>query len=184
MAWYLTAGGVGVDVGAEGGTLSCPALTARRGTIVLVPAADKTGEEPQPLRLTEDQRKHLDFIEAVIARLANSSSAAKGWGLTVATVTFGFSATRAEPFVAALGIVVVGIFAVLDSYYLREERLFRFLYDAARKSEVEVYSMNKNAYVKFVTRPEVIRSWSVLGFYLPLVLAGVAALLWAVLYPG
>lgn len=34
--------------------------------------------------LTDDQRKHLDFIQAVIARLSTSSSTAKGWGLTVA----------------------------------------------------------------------------------------------------
>lgn len=147
----------------------------------------KSGEQDRILKrdpLTEDQRKHLDFIQAVVARLANSSSAAKGWGLTVATATFGFSATRAEPFVAGLGIVVVAVFAVLDSYYLREERLFRFLYEAARKGEVEVYSMNKNAYADCVTRGQVICSWSVLGFYLPLALAGVAALLWAAFGPA
>lgn len=147
----------------------------------MVPA-DETGMD-QPLSLTDDQRKHLDFIQAVVARLANSSSAAKGWGLTVATATFGFSATRAEPFVAALGIVVVAVFAVLDSYYLREERLFRCLYNSARKGKVEVYSMDKDAYVGCITRREVVCSWSVVGFYLPLVLAGVAALLWAIFCP-
>lgn len=145
--------------------------------------ADETGGQPEK-PLTDDQRKHLDFIQAVVARLANSSSAAKGWGLTVATATFGFSASRAEPFVAALGIVVVAVFAVLDSYYLREERLFRCLYNSAREGGVKVYSMDKDAYAKCVTRREVICSWSVLGFYLPLALGGVAALLWASLCLG
>lgn len=143
-------------------------------------AGVERGGAPNAEPLTDDQRKHLEFIQAVVARLANSSSAAKGWSLTVATATFGFSATRAEPFVANIGIVVVGVFALLDSYYLREERLFRRLYEVARRGEVEVYSMNKDAYATCVTRREVIGSWSVLGFYLPLVMVGVAALLWAV----
>lgn len=55
-----------------------------------------------PLSVSEDQRKHLDFIQAVIARLASSSAAAKGWGLTVATAAFGFSATKAVPVLAGL----------------------------------------------------------------------------------
>lgn len=134
-------------------------------------------------RLSDDQRKHLDFIQAVVTRLASSSSVAKGWTLTVATATFGFSATRAQPFVAVIGIVVVGVFAVLDSHYLREERLFRRLYDKARRGEVEVYSMDKDAYATSVARRQVIRSWSVLGFYLPLVVVGVATVLWSICRP-
>ena len=65
-----------------------------------------SGGEP----LNEDQRKHLEFIQAVIARLASSSTATKGWGLTVATAAFGFSATKAVPVVAGLGLVVVIFF--------------------------------------------------------------------------
>jgi hypothetical protein len=131
--------------------------------------------------LSEDQRKHLDFIQAVIARLASSSTAAKGWGLTVATAAFGFSATKAVPVVAGLGLVVVILFGVLDSYYLREERLFRYLYDDARRGQVEVYSMNKNDYSGKCMRRSVIRSWSVFGFYGPLLLVGLGALMWSIL---
>jgi hypothetical protein len=133
--------------------------------------------------LSEDQRKHLDFIQAVIARLASSSAAAKGWGLTVATAAFGFSATKAVPVVAGLGLVVVIFFGILDSYYLREERLFRYLYDDARKGNVEVYSMNKNDYSSRCKRRNVIRSWSLLGFYGPLLLVGLGVLGWAILRP-
>ena len=97
----------------------------------------QSGGTPDVAPLTEDQRKHLEFVQAVISRLATSSAAAKGWGLTVATAAFGFSATEAVPFVAGLGIVVVFLFSLLDTYYLREERLFRFLYDEARSGKVE-----------------------------------------------
>lgn len=131
--------------------------------------------------LSDDQRKHLDFVQAVIARLASSSTATKGWGLTIATAAFGFSATKAVPVVAGLGLTVVIFFGVLDSYYLREERLFRYLYDDARRGLVEVYSMNKNDYAGRCTRGCVFRSWSVCGFYGPLLLVGLAALVWSLL---
>lgn len=142
--------------------------------------AGESSTTPNLVPLTDDQRKHLDFIQAVISRLASSSSAAKGWGLTVATAAFGFSATKAVPVVAGLGLVVVVFFGLLDSYYLREERLFRYLYDAARKGRVEVYSMDKNVYRAKCSRQSVVRSWSVLGFYGPLLLVGVSALVWSI----
>lgn len=143
---------------------------------------DQSSGVAQPEPLTDDQRKHLDFIQAVVSRLASSSAAAKGWGLTVATAAFGFSATKAVPVVAGLGLVVVVFFGLLDSYYLREERLFRYLYDDARKGQVEVYSMNKNAYSSVCGRRSVVRSWSVLGFYGPLLLVGAATLTWSILW--
>lgn len=126
--------------------------------------------------LTEDQRKHLEFVQAVIARLFRSSSSAKSWGLTVAMAAFGFSSARAVPFIAVLGLVTVCFFGLLDSYYLREERLFRMLYDDARKGRIEVYSMNKNAYRDRCSWHGVIRSWSVVGFYGPLALVGTATI--------
>jgi hypothetical protein len=129
--------------------------------------------------LTDDQRKHLDFIQAVIARLFSSSSTTKSWGFTVAMAAFGFAATRSVPFVAVLGEIAVLFFGLLDSYYLREERLFRALYDDARRGRIEVYSMDKNTYRDRCPWPAVVRSWSVIGFYGPLALVGAAALIWA-----
>lgn len=153
-----------------------------RASIVVVDESGRSEDDARLVALTEDQRKHLDFIQSVISRLAASSAAAKGWGLTVATAAFGFSATMATPVVAGLGLVVVCFFGLLDSYYLREERLFRFLYDEARKGRVEVYSMNKDAYAQRCTQRQVVFSWSVLwGFYGPLAGVGVAALVWALL---
>jgi hypothetical protein len=148
--------------------------------IMLVDGAEQASSNSGPQPLSEDQRKHLDFIQAVIARLASSSAAAKGWGLTVATAAFGFSATKAVPVVAGLGLVIVVFFGLLDSYYLREERLFRCLYDEARTGAIEVYSMKKDAYAARYTRRQVIHSWSVLGFYGPLLLVGLGALAWSI----
>jgi hypothetical protein len=65
---------------------------------------------------------------------------------------------------------------VLDSYYLREERLFRELYNDARRGFVDVYSMDKNVYKNRCPRRAVIHSWSVAGFYGPLTLVGALGL--------
>lgn len=148
---------------------------------MLVHGAEQTGSHSGAEPLSEDQRKHLEFIQAVIARLASSSTASKGWGLTVATAAFGFSAAKLVPVVAGLGLVVLIFFGILDSYYLREERLFRYLYDDARQGNVAVFSMNKNDYSSKCKRRSVIRSWSVLGFYGPLLLVGLGVLTWSIL---
>lgn len=149
--------------------------------MMLVQGAEQAGSPSGAEPLSEDQRKHLEFIQAVIARLASSSTASKGWGLTVATAAFGFSAAKFVPVVAGLGLVVLIFFGILDSYYLREERLFRYLYDDARQGNVGVFSMNKNDYSSKCKRRSVIRSWSVLGFYGPLLLVGLGVLSWSIL---
>lgn len=139
---------------------------------------------PPPLPLTDDQRKHLDFIQAVVARLSSSSSVIKGWGLAAVTATFGFAAAKTVPAVAALGMIVLGFFAWLDSYYLWEERKFRRLYDDARQGLVEVYSMNKNVYAAACPRLAVIKSWAIAWFYGPLLAVGVLAVLWSIIAPA
>lgn len=141
--------------------------------------ANSTSSHRPPGPLTEDQRKHLDFIQAVIARLSSSSATIKGWTLTLATFVFGFAAIQVVPVVAGLGMVVVAVFGFLDSYYLREERLFRRLYNDARRGNIEVYSMDKNAYSAQCKRRSVICSWSVLGFYGPLLLLGLGMVVWS-----
>ncbi len=120
----------------------------------------------------EDRRKHLDYVQAVIARLAQGSSSAKGFSLTIGTAAFGFSALNEAWYLALLGATVVVAFSVLDMYYLHQERLFRCLYEGVVKGTVANYDMDKDAFKSEASRWNTYRSWSVLGFYLPLLLAG------------
>ena len=126
---------------------------------------------------SDDQRKHFDLIQAIIARLSASSAAAKGWTLTVAGAGYGFSSIQKEWYLALLATGAVVAFSTLDASYLTEERRFRCLYEAARKREVEVYSMNKDAYASRCTKLDTYFSWSVIGFYGPLVAVGYLVLL-------
>ncbi|GAA1112239.1 hypothetical protein [Nesterenkonia jeotgali] len=128
---------------------------------------------------TEDERKHLEFIQDVIARLSNSSARIKGWGVTVAIATYGYAATQHEPTVALLGLAAAVFFGLLDTNYLREERLFVKLYEQALTRSITAYSMKKDVFKPEVPRSSVIFSWSIVGFYGPLLVIGLLTLAWS-----
>ena len=72
--------------------------------------------------------KHLELIQAVIARLGNNGFLVKGWTITIAAALFGF-AVESDTWQLALVAVFVSLaFWALDAYFLRCERLFRELY--------------------------------------------------------
>lgn len=66
---------------------------------------------------------------------------------------------------------------MVDANYLRQERLFRHLYDEARQERVDAYSMDTRAFraVGSCRWRSVIKSWSVSLFYGFLVIGGIAA---------
>jgi hypothetical protein len=100
-------------------------------------------EEPSDARI-----KHLEFVQAVIARQASNSFLLKGWALTVAAAFFGFVATQLHWEVALVALLPVIVFWFLDAYYLRQERLFRCLFEEARQpgSSVPLFSMDTRPY--------------------------------------
>lgn len=116
--------------------------------------------------------------------MASASSNAKGWLLPVATATYGYALTKSKPAVALLGIAAALIFTSLDAHYLRQERAFRALYRAAAEGRVEPYEMNTHVYYgkpngdasdvrqENCRRTKVLWSWSLAGFYVPVVLLG------------
>jgi hypothetical protein len=78
--------------------------------------------------------KHLELIQAVINRMAGNSALLKGWSVTLAAALIGLAAGKdARVQYALLGLFPPVFFAVLDAFYLRQERLFRKLYDHIRK---------------------------------------------------
>lgn len=116
---------------------------------------------------TSDEIKHLEFIQAVVARLGNGSFLIKGWTMTVSGVLFGFLVNRLSWQFAAAGLIPVLGFWLLDSYYLRQERLFRKLYDdvRARTSAVPPFCMNVQPYLTGVTWGNVAMSRTMINFY-------------------
>jgi hypothetical protein len=87
-------------------------------------------------------------VQAVIARQASNSFLLKGWALTITVAFFGFIATQLHWELALVALLPVMVFWFLDAYYLRQERLYRCLFEDARQpgSSVPLFSMDTQPY--------------------------------------
>ncbi|WP_404351758.1 hypothetical protein LG324_03345 [Phycicoccus jejuensis] len=121
----------------------------------------------------EDRRKHLDIIQAVVARQAASSAATKGWAITLAAAIFGVALVRENALLIVLGVVAVVALSIADGMYLHNERCFRDLYDAVARNEVESFSMDLAVIRNLRLRNKSYFSWSVTSIYAPLIVAGI-----------
>jgi len=121
--------------------------------------------------------------------MTQNSYLLKGWTVTLVAATFAVSISVASVWLVATALFPTVAFALLDARYLREERLFRRLYDAVRRDrdkdrheepdKVEAFSMDTQPYEKHVKEIwKIILSVSILPFYgsiaLVIVLAGIA----------
>jgi hypothetical protein len=68
---------------------------------------------------------HLEMIQTTIARMSNHSFLLKGWSATLASGLLALT-TEKDYLLAFLPAIA---FWLLDAYFLRQERLFRGLYD-------------------------------------------------------
>lgn len=140
---------------------------------------DDSKDRVEPTEIDRAENvKHLEFVQAIVARLANNSFFIKGWALTIGAASFGFAVNRVDWRVAAMGAFVVLGFWVLDSYYLRQERLFRHLYNHVRRNvatEVnERFSMNLLGFASFKTvkRTRVFFSATLSVYYGVIIISG------------
>jgi hypothetical protein len=113
------------------------------------------------------------MIQAVIDRMAQCSFQLKSWAVTLAFALEAFLSGEVSPaylFVPSLPVIA---FWLLDAWYLRQEWLFRRLYDDVRKRQSSAdFSMDVSAFKKSV--PSLLAasaSATVLGFYGPLLVA-------------
>jgi hypothetical protein len=87
--------------------------------------------------VNEDPIKHLEFIQNVITRMASNSFLLKGWTVTLVAALFALAAQNASSKFVILALFPAIIFWVLDAYYLRQERLYRALYNYIRMKTAE-----------------------------------------------
>ena len=85
-----------------------------------------------PEKIADLRVKHLEMVQAVVARMANQGATLKNYCVTLTTAVCGFAITLGRPLVALLAILPVTICALLDAQYLRLERRFRGLFDRVR----------------------------------------------------
>lgn len=95
---------------------------------------------------SEDQRKHLDFIQATINRLAGNSFQIKAWSVAIiAGILAVVAAKDSESRYALIGLLPALVFWYLDASYFRLERKYRALYEAAAQGKVPAYSLDTSA---------------------------------------
>lgn len=112
-----------------------------------------------------DWHKHMDYVQAIIARLANNSFVMKGWALTLTSALLGFAAARGDALLAFLALVAVLAFWFLDAYFLRQERAFRLMFADVAAKKVTGFSLNPATYAKQVKWWPTLRSVSLGVFY-------------------
>ena len=78
---------------------------------------------------------HLQMIQAVITRMAGNSFLIKGWSITLVAALFALAAANTNELFVYLAYFPTFMFWALDAYFLRQERLFRKLYDHVRTTE-------------------------------------------------
>ncbi len=82
----------------------------------------------------ETRIAHLQMIQAVITRMAGNSFLVKGWTVTLVAALFALAAADANRFFIYVAYLPAVMFWSLDAYFLRQERLFRKLYDQVREA--------------------------------------------------
>tara|TARA_Y100000310_G_C20683967_1_gene817780 strand:- start:943 stop:1347 length:405 start_codon:yes stop_codon:yes gene_type:complete len=122
----------------------------------------------------ENKRKHLEFIQGIISRMAGNLFFLRGWTITLIGALLAlFSKGNNSNYIIYFLIVLTLVFWILDGYFLSQERLFRALYNHVRKlKEEEIdFSMDTSEYKKYKKNTLIYSMFSstLLVFYLPLI---------------
>lgn len=98
----------------------------------------------------ESKLKHLEMIQAVINRMAGNSFLLKGWSVTLVSALLALAAANSDRRFVFVAVLPLLMFWLLDAYFLRQERLFRKLYDKVRTLDGSAidFSMNTAPHVK------------------------------------
>ena len=123
----------------------------------------------------ENKRKHLEFIQGVISRMASNSFLLKGWTILLVAALFAFFARFGDSLYIFAVFVPLAAFWILDGFFLSQERLFRALYDHVRTLEEQAidFSMDTSYYRRNKRNSwlNAILSATLALFYLPVVAA-------------
>ena len=98
----------------------------------------------------ENKRKHLEFIQGAINRMAGNLFFLRGWTITLVAALFALFVKGTNPGYVFIIYFLIFVFWVLDGYFLSQEKLFRALYNHVRTlDEKDIdFSMDTKEYKK------------------------------------
>lgn len=114
----------------------------------------------------EKKLKHLEFLQNVITRMNTNSFLIKGWTITLVAALFALAAKDSDKNFIIICLFPTLIFWLLDTYYLKQEKLFRCLYSKVIKideEKIDFSMVTSNGNVSFL---KTFFSTSLIYFYL------------------
>lgn len=99
----------------------------------------------------QNKFKHMDYIQSVISRMSSNSFYLKGWNITIIAAIVALSFKESDWRIYACTLVLNIVFWFLDAYYLKQEKLFRKLYE-------EVSNIKDDSLVSFSMNTEKFKS--------------------------
>jgi len=123
--------------------------------------------------------EYLNMIHKIIERLAKNSFQIKAWTATIFAAIIVLTYSIINILIFFILIFTVSLFWALDSYYLKQEKLFRKLYehkvneyhDESMRMKIKVFDMSVIEYKTEVKNvPKTMISISELLFYIPFIM--------------
>ena len=92
--------------------------------------------------------KEIDLIQNCITRMGQNSFSVKGWLIALIIAIIALLSENVDiKFVCMIIIGLTGVFWILDAFYLRTEKLYRWKYDCVIKKRKETldfcYDLNQ-----------------------------------------
>lgn len=123
----------------------------------------------------EHKMKHLEMIQGIITRMGGNSFMLKGWTVTLMTGIFVLADKSGSKLYFLGALIPLLVFWGLDAFYLRQERLYRKLYDYVRMQEpgrvdFSMSTAMPELHSRTTRYGNSLCSLTELGFYLPLLI--------------
>ena len=127
--------------------------------------------------------KEIEIIQSIIRRMAFNSFLIKGWTLTLVIASLLINNNFEEKW---LGFIPLVIFWFLDTYYLRQEKLFRKLHNWTKNNRLQTNELFfdtdvEERFGEKVKFCKVLRSKTIAPFYLSI---GVLVLVYILIKEG
>lgn len=104
--------------------------------------------------IVDNKYKHMDYVQSSISRMASNSFYLKGWNVTIIAAIVALSFKESDWRIYTCALVLNIVFWILDAYYLKQETLFRKLFEKISKisDDTQVdFSMNTDEFEKDVS---------------------------------
>lgn len=102
----------------------------------------------------DNKYKHMDYVQSSISRMASNSFYLKGWNVTIIAAIVALSFKESDWRIYTCALVLNIVFWFLDAYYLKQETLFRKLFEKISKisDDTQVdFTMNTDEFEKDVS---------------------------------